>query len=65
LHEVMEDGRNCVMCPPEEVESWRRAIDTLWRDLGMREKLGQEAYRDFQKEYSWKIRAKKILNYFV
>lgn len=64
LHEVLEDGRNCVMCVPGEIESWRRALDKLWRDAGLREKLGREARSDFQKKYSWRIRAEKILNHF-
>lgn len=61
LREVLNDT-NAVFCDPENVEEWVDAINMLANNPQLREKLGKKAFEDFKENYTWKIRAERILN---
>ena len=63
IREVLND-RNAVFCPPDDVDAWRSALESLLDDARQRSALGEEAKRDVQ-GYTWLARAEKILNGFV
>ncbi|HMB24943.1 MAG TPA: glycosyltransferase family 4 protein [Anaerolineales bacterium] len=63
IHEVLND-RNAVFCEPDDLSSWKSALETLLADPGKRLALGTQANRDVQ-GYTWLSRAERILNGFV
>lgn len=63
LREVLEDGRNCVLCDPEDKEAWRKALITLQSDKEKAGRIGLAAKEDFEKKYTWFARAGEILSY--
>jgi glycosyltransferase involved in cell wall biosynthesis len=63
LREVLDDGRNALLCAPDDIQAWLRALEQL-DDRGLRERLGQQALADFSAQYSWQRRAEAILRRF-
>jgi len=62
LREVLEDGRNALLVPPSDPDSWAKAIKVLCDDAPFRERLGQQALKDFNEKYSWFRRARSVLD---
>lgn len=62
LREVLEDGRNALLCPPEDTSAWVAALHRL-DDPSLRDQLGQQALADFEHHYSWRRRANRILTH--
>lgn len=60
LQEVLNE-KNSILVDCEDMDAWIIAIENL-RDKQLRNKLSQRAYQDFIEKYSWKNRAKEILN---
>jgi glycosyltransferase involved in cell wall biosynthesis len=63
IHEVLND-RNAVFCEPDDLLSWKSALETLLADQNKRTALGQQAKHDVQ-GYTWLSRAERILNGLV
>jgi glycosyltransferase involved in cell wall biosynthesis len=61
LREVMRDGGNCILLPPDDVEAWRDALIRLRDDPGLRSRLAANAYSDFLERYTWKSRAARVV----
>lgn len=61
LREVLTDGKNAVLCGPEDAAEWVRALRQLNNDTSKRRRLGEQARRDFEAEYTWSARAERIL----
>jgi len=61
LREILEDERNALLCPPDDIQSWRIALKRL-QDKNLRQRLGSMACKDFMDNYTWEIRIKKILS---
>ncbi len=59
LREVLEDGRNALLCRPDCVESLIDGINTLTRDPRLAHRLAAEALAD-SRNYTWESRARKI-----
>jgi glycosyltransferase involved in cell wall biosynthesis len=59
LQEVLSP-LNSILLPPDNVDSWAKAICTLQKDKEYRNKLARQAKIDAQ-QYSWEDRAKIIL----
>ena len=60
LREVLSDGDTALLRPPAAVEAWERALQEL-RDAGTRSRLGLNARRTLETEYTWQARARRIL----
>ncbi len=60
IHEVLND-RNAVFCEPDDVTSWRSALEALLADEDRRTALGRQAREDVR-GYTWLARAERILN---
>lgn len=60
LMEILNDS-NSILVDPENVDEWTEAILKL-RDNELRLKLGNKAYYDFITNYTWDIRAQKIIS---
>jgi glycosyltransferase involved in cell wall biosynthesis len=63
IREVLNE-RNAVFCEPDDVTSWRIAVETLFNEDSRRAALGRQARNDVQR-YTWLSRANLILNGFV
>jgi len=61
LKEVLIDNYNCLMAPPGDIQSWNVQLNKLVCNKDFRKKIAAQAKID-SKQYSWKLRAKKILN---
>ncbi len=59
IREVL-DERQAFFCPPDDVASWKRALDELSRDPERRERLANSARQEAQK-YTWITRAQNAV----
>lgn len=62
IHEVLNEN-NAIFCPPENLESWVKAIQNLVDNPKKMHVLGLAA-RESSQSYSWKTRAGNILQGF-
>ena len=62
LREVLEHERNALLVPPDDVDAWEAAIKRLAADKHLGHQLGQTAQQDLLDHYTWKARAKKVLD---
>lgn len=61
IEEVLTDYKNCIFVEPENILEWRNKIIELSRDEYLRKKLGSEARKELEKNYTWKKRAEAII----
>jgi glycosyltransferase involved in cell wall biosynthesis len=61
LHEVIEDGRNGILVPPDDPDAWATALQRLIEDRALREQLGATAHADFLTRHTWRQRASRVL----
>lgn len=64
IHEVVAPGIDGLLCPPEDVTAWQRAIRLLHGDRKLRERLGEAARRKVSEQHTWARRAARILAEF-
>lgn len=62
LREVLEDGRNALLVPPEDLEGWVAALRRLLTDPDLRDRLGATARADHARSYTWDARARRVLD---
>lgn len=60
LQEVLTNNKNALLCNPEIIEEWIKALDKL-KDKNLREYLGQQAKKEFLEKYTWKKRSEIVL----
>jgi len=60
IREVLRSNKNCLLVPPDDHVAWWEAINKLLKDETCRNDLASTAFREFQKKYTWKQRAKAI-----
>ena len=60
LREVLNET-NALLVKHDDIRAWSAAIDSLRND-DLREKIGDSAYKDFLKNYTWDIRARNVLS---
>jgi glycosyltransferase involved in cell wall biosynthesis len=61
LREVLEHGSNALLCPPQDVLAWVYSLERLRDDPEFRMKLGRNAQEKFLNQYTWAVRARKVL----
>jgi glycosyltransferase involved in cell wall biosynthesis len=61
LKEVLVDGKNCLLAEPHNIECWSNALRRILDSPELKELLGTNAHDEYQREFTWKIRAKRIL----
>jgi glycosyltransferase involved in cell wall biosynthesis len=62
LREVLRDGENAVLCPPEDIAAWVAALRHLNDDENFRRRIGEQGEKDFLASYTWEQRARTILD---
>ena len=60
IREVLQANKNCLLVPPDDHVAWWEAVEKLLKDESYRAGLARRAFKDFQKKYTWKQRAKAI-----
>jgi glycosyltransferase involved in cell wall biosynthesis len=63
LREVLENGRNALLRPPDNIEQWVEGLEELHRNEALRERLGKTAQREFVEKYTWQARAEKVMGF--
>ena len=61
LREVLRDGENALLVPPDDVEAWVAAIARLRDDVGLSERLATRARADFIAHHTWDTRVATVL----
>jgi glycosyltransferase involved in cell wall biosynthesis len=59
LREILRDGENALLYPPESAEALAAAIGRLRAEPGLAARLADQAWRDVQ-TYSWDERARRV-----
>ena len=62
IREVLNEN-NAVFCKPDDIPSWKFALERLLKDETLRAQLGEQARQDAQ-GYTWLARAQRILDRF-
>jgi glycosyltransferase involved in cell wall biosynthesis len=60
LREVLQDGENALLAPPDDVDAWAERLQRLV-DPCLREELGQRARQAVQNQFNWTHRARHVL----
>lgn len=63
IREILENERNALLVPPGDPLAWVEAIKRLHQDLALRHKLGQQAFFDLKKSFTWETRAEAVLEF--
>lgn len=61
LKEIVEHERNALLCDPESIEEWKINLEIIKNDEVIANKIADQAFFDFKNNYSWFMRAKKVL----
>jgi glycosyltransferase involved in cell wall biosynthesis len=61
LREVLVDGYNAVLLPPDEVGAWATALRRLMISPEECRRLGSPARAEFVRRYTWRERARQVL----
>ena len=64
IKEVLTDEVNCIFADPDNIQEWGGKLDRLVNDSELRERLGASAKEELVKNYTWEIRAKRIIRIF-
>ena len=59
LKEVLKNNKNAILCDPENLNQWLKAIKKL-KNPQIRNKISNYAYNDFVNKYTWDKRVRKI-----
>ena len=63
LKEVLENKKNSLLVESDNKFEWVKSIDLLINNKKLSKKLAFNAYTSFKNNYTWDIRAKKILEF--
>lgn len=61
IREILKDKENSILVDYQNVEEWVNAIELLVKDQHLYNKIASAARLDLERKYSWKIRARKVL----
>lgn len=62
LREILRDQENALLCGPEDVDAWEKAIRVLQQNSHLRTTLGRVAQEEFLERYTWKQRARAVVS---
>jgi glycosyltransferase involved in cell wall biosynthesis len=64
IHEVLEDGRDCLIVDPNDADELSGAIVSLLRDRDLGARLGRAAAATVQGGFSWEAIARRHLEFY-
>lgn len=62
MSEILEQGKEAYMTPPDDIEKFMTALEELIENRELRESLGEAARRRVKAQYTWKANAERILD---
>ena len=62
IKEIMSDQVNSILCNPNDFDQWKNAIQKLNTNTSFKRKISINAYKKFKENFTWHLRAKKLLN---
>lgn len=62
LREILIDSENALLVAPDNLEEWHAALKLLKNNSELAVKIGENARSQLLTEYTWSIRAKKIIH---
>ena len=62
LREILINGNNALLVPPDNVDSWVEALDNLLGNPEFSASIGCNAYSAYKLNYTWLKRAKSIMS---
>lgn len=65
LREVLRDGDNALLAPPEAPAAWAAALRRLMSEPELAGSLARRAYDDLAQHYTWQGRARLILEHLA
>ncbi len=57
------DGENCILAPPGDIGSWKKALEVVRDNPVFWEKISRNARRDYLANYTWEARARKVMTW--
>jgi glycosyltransferase involved in cell wall biosynthesis len=63
IKEVLTDGENAILIPPDNPQVLANAIIRLKENPEFGKKIADQAFLDVSEKYTWKIRAEKIISF--
>ena len=60
--EILTDNYTCLFCSPSDVDDWEKKINLLVNDEPLRDKLSENALKEFKLNYTWEKRAIKLVS---
>jgi len=61
LREILFDNWNCLLVPPDDIQKWICAVKALADNPNLRARLGLQARKDVENNFTWRKRANTIL----
>lgn len=61
LREILSDGHNALLVPPESVEDWVTAVDRLISEPDLADRLGRTGHDEYLARHTWDQRARALL----
>jgi glycosyltransferase involved in cell wall biosynthesis len=61
IREVLSHGENALLCSHDRPYEWVRSINKLIQNYELRRRIAMNAKREFDSEYTWNARAKKVM----
>lgn len=65
IREILTNNHDAILCDPDKFDEWKEAIEKLNKDKNFVKKISKNAYKNFLNNFTWDIRAKKILKEYV
>ena len=62
LREVLSHMENSILVRPEDINGWNEAIRLLLKNKKLAHAIGNSARDDYRKNYTWDIRAERLLS---
>ena len=64
IREILTHNQNAILCNPNKLSEWISAIKKLNTDKIFSDKIAKNALNTFQKNFTWDIRVRNIINNF-
>jgi glycosyltransferase involved in cell wall biosynthesis len=61
IREVLSHGETALLCEPGNIEDWVQSLELLAHDSDLRSRLGESGKELFYREYTWSVRARKVV----
>ena len=59
IREVLNKN-NSILVEPNRINEWSDAVNILFKDCNLRNKIANNSYNDFKQNYTWLQRAESI-----